>query len=328
MEALAVNDGRWSIPESDEATELVEHARALLDEQASSIAEVASRLDVRFARAVELLRSVRGRVVVTGMGKSGHVGQKIAATLASTGTPAFFVHAAEAAHGDLGMITRDDAVVLLSYSGETDEVLRIVPAIRELGVPTVAVVGNLNSTLASVVTVALDVGVRRETCPNNLAPTSSTLATMAMGDTLAVTLARLRQFREEDFARIHPGGSLGRRVAGRVRDVMRTESLPLVTPDASIEDALLATVRGRLGICLVVDADRRLLGVLGPRELEHALGKDRAALAITFANSDHHGVQPEVAMEHAVRRMRLVGLPALPVVDSERRLLGVAQRDD
>jgi arabinose-5-phosphate isomerase len=328
MEALAINDGLWSIAESDEETELVERARALLDEQAMSIAAVAARLDVQFARAIELLLSVRGRVVVTGIGKSGHVGQKIAATLASTGTPSFFVHSAEAAHGDLGMITREDAVILLSYSGETEEVLRIVPAIRDLGVPTIAIVGNLESRLATTADVALDVGVRRETCPNNLAPTSSTLATMAMGDTLAVTLTRLRRFREEDFARIHPGGSLGRRLAGRVKDAMRTDSLPLIAPDASIEDALLTTVRGRLGICLVVDADRRLLGIIGPREIEHALGSDRASLAIGFASSDHQGVQPDVTMEQALKRMRLSGLPALPVVDSERRLLGVARRDD
>lgn len=328
MEALAVNKALFALDGSEERDTLVGWAQTLLEEQAAAVSAIATRLDERFTRAVELLLEVRGRVVVTGIGKSGHVGQKIAATLASTGTPAFFVHSAEAAHGDLGMITPDDAVLLLSYSGETEELLRIVPAIRDLGVPTVAIVGHTESRLAKAAHVVLDVGVRKETCPNNLAPTSSTLATMAMGDTLAVTLSHLRQFRAEDFARIHPGGSLGKRLTGRVRDCMLTEGLPLLGAETSVGEALLASVQGRLGACFLIDEQGSLLGVIGPRELELALALDRDALAIRVANSDHPVLHPDSTMEQAVKRMRLSGLTALPVVDSERKLLGVAFRDD
>jgi arabinose-5-phosphate isomerase len=328
MEALAVNKALSSLVENDDELDLVGLARMLLEEQAMAVGAVAARLDVSFAHAVELLLGISGRVVVTGIGKSGHVGQKIAATLASTGTPSFFVHSAEAAHGDLGMITREDAVMLLSYSGETDEALRIMPSICELGVPTIAMVGNAESRLAKAADVVLDVSVRKETCPNNLAPTSSTLATMAMGDTLAVTLARLRQFRAEDFARIHPGGALGKRLTGKIRDCMLVEGLPVLTAEATVEEALLATVRGRLGVCFITDSQGHVLGALGPRELELALGLDRRTLAIRVANSDHPSLSPDSTMEQAVKRIRLSGMPALPVVDAERRLLGVARRDD
>lgn len=328
MEELAIDNSRSPLLESTDGLDIVNRARACFEEQASALSAIAARLDGRFAQAVEMLLEVRGRVVVTGIGKSGHIGKKIAATLASTGTPSFFVHAAEAVHGDLGMITEDDAVLLLSYSGETEEVLRLLPSLRDLGVPTIAIVGNLESRLAKLSDVALDVNVRRETCPNNLAPTSSTLATLAMGDTLAVSLARIRHFRAEDFARFHPGGSLGRRLTGRVRDAMQTESLPLLSADATIEEALVTALRGRLGLALVTDECGVLLGVLGPRALESALAIDRSSLAIRLASADHPVLAPDASMEQAVKRIRLSGMAALPVVDEDRRLLGVARRDE
>ena len=207
------------------------------------------RLGWEFARACRICLICRGRIVVTGMGKSGHIGGKIAATLASTGTPAFFVHAGEASHGDIGMITRDDAVLALSNSGETDEILTIVPVIKRLGVPLIAFTGNSNSALARIATVHLDIGVPAEACPLNLAPTASTTAALAVGDALAVTLLKARGFTEEDFARSHPAGTLGRRLLLHVKDVMRTGAhVPKVAPDMPLAEGLMEVTRKGLGM--------------------------------------------------------------------------------
>ena len=236
--------------------------RAALATEAAAVAALVERLDATFAAACRCLIGIRGRVVVTGMGKSGHVGSKIAATLASTGTPAFFLHPAEAIHGDLGMITRDDGVIALSNSGETTEVLALVPTLRRLGIPVVALTGNPASTLATASSVHLDVGVAAEACPLNLAPTASTTATLAMGDALAVALLELRGFTAEDFARSHPGGSLGRRLLLHVADVMRKgEAVPVVGPETPLRDGLLEMSGKGLGMTAVTDTTGRLLGI-------------------------------------------------------------------
>src|ERR1035438_1082603 len=218
---------------------LVDVARQALGIEIEGLQAQLPRLGAEFARACRICLSCRGRVVVTGMGKSGHVAGKIAATLASTGTPAFFMHPGEASHGDVGMITRDDAVLVLSNSGETDEILTIVPAIKRLGVPLIAFTGNSTSTLARLATVHLDIGVPAEACPLNLAPTASTTAALAVGDALAVVLLKARGFTEEDFARSHPAGNLGRRLLLHVKDVMRTGAdIPTVRADTPLAEGL------------------------------------------------------------------------------------------
>ncbi|HEY3850031.1 MAG TPA: KpsF/GutQ family sugar-phosphate isomerase, partial [Steroidobacteraceae bacterium] len=234
------------------------------------------------------------RIVVTGMGKSGHIGGKIAATLASTGTPAFFMHPGEASHGDVGMITREDAVLALSNSGETDEILTIVPAIKRLGVPLVSFTGNASSSLARIATVHLDIGVPAEACPLNLAPTASTTAALAVGDALAVALLKARGFTEEDFARSHPAGALGRRLLLHVRDVMRTgEAIPKVGPEMTLAEGVMEMTRKGLGMTAIVDGGNRVLGVFTDGDLRRAW--DRAA--------DVHGTRMEEVMTRAAKRI-------------------------
>ncbi|MBX3248538.1 MAG: KpsF/GutQ family sugar-phosphate isomerase [Myxococcales bacterium] len=245
-------------------------ARASLREQAAAITTLSERIDERFTRAVEMMHSTSGHVVVAGLGKSGHVGAKIAATLASTGTPSFFVHAAEAFHGDLGMVTNRDSVILISYSGETAEVAGLLPHLRDRAVPMIALVGNPSSTLATGVDVALDVSVERETDPNDLAPTSSTLVTLAMGDALAMALVRIRGFQPDDFARLHPSGSLGRRLS-RVADHMGPPP-PVLDPMDTIADALLALARSSVPFVAVV-SHGVLLGTVSEVDLRDAIAR-------------------------------------------------------
>lgn len=231
-------------------------ARDVFAQQAIAIAALGHRVDQSFGCAIDRLLHTRGHVVVSGMGKSGLIGQKIAATFASTGTPSFFVHPADAYHGDLGMITPRDVTLLLSYSGETEETSRLLPHLKAQGIPVIAIVGCMDSTLAREADVALDASVDREACPHNLAPTNSTLAALALGDALAVSLMNERGFEPRDFARFHPGGSLGRRLLGRVRDRMREVSMPSVAMRAPVSEALQAIARGRLGMALVRDGNR------------------------------------------------------------------------
>src|SRR5580692_3877816 len=245
---------------TDEA--LVALGRQALRVEIQGLQAQVPRLGCRCSRACRICLSCRGRIVVTGMGKSGHIGGKIAATLASTGTPAFFVHPGEASHGDVGMITRDDAVLALSNSGETDEILTIVPVIARLGVPLIAMTGNSSSALARMATVHLDIGVPAEACPLNLAPTASTTAALAVGDALAVALLKARGFTEEDFARSHPAGSLGRRLL-YVKDVMRSGGqIPTVRVATTLAEALLEVTAKGLGMTAIVDDSIRVLGVI------------------------------------------------------------------
>ncbi len=245
---------------------------AVLDTEAQALDALRSRIDDNFVAACHYMLNCQGRIVVIGMGKSGHIGGKIAATLASTGSPAFFVHPGEASHGDLGMITDKDVVLALSNSGETEEILTILPLIKRLHVPLISLSGNPQSTLAQAATVNIDVSVAKEACPLGLAPTASTTAALAMGDALAVALLESRGFSADDFARSHPGGRLGRRLLLRVSDIMHTgDSLPAVSIEASLEQALLEMTRKGLGMTAVVDADNRLRGVYTDGDLRRTL---------------------------------------------------------
>src|SRR5450631_1592832 len=320
------------MPASVTDINLIEVGRQALAVEIEGLQAQLPRLGAEFARACRICLDCRGRIVVTGMGKSGHIGGKIAATLASTGTPAFFVHPGEASHGDIGMITRDDAVLALSNSGETDEILTIVPVIKRLGVPLIAFTGNSSSTVARVATVHLDIGVPAEACPLNLAPTASTTAALAVGDALAVALLKARGFTEEDFARSHPSGALGRRLLLHVKDVMRTGAeIPKVAPDAPLAEGLMEVTRKGLGMTAVVDDANRVLGVFTDGDLRRAL--DRAV--------DLHATRMEQVMTRKAKAVRANTLAAeavllmethritsLVVVDSENVLVGALNVHD
>ena len=252
--------------------ELLALAAEVLDIESRAVESLRSRLDTDFVAACELCMDTPGRIVVTGMGKSGHIGNKIAATLASTGTPAFFMHPGEASHGDLGMITGQDLLLAVSYSGETDEVLTILPLVKRMGARMLSLTGNPKSTLATAADVHLDVSVSEEACPLNLAPTASTTATLAMGDALAVALLKIRGFTAEDFAMSHPSGTLGKRLLLRVADVMRKgKDVPTVAPDMLLTDGLIEMTQKGLGMTAIVDSEDRILGIFTDGDLRRAL---------------------------------------------------------
>ncbi len=313
-------------------SELIRMARRVLDIESRAVSDLAARLDAAFAAACRRLDETRGRVVVSGMGKSGHVSSKIAATLASTGTPAFFMHPAEASHGDLGMITADDTLLAISYSGETDEVLTILPLVRRLGAGLVSITGNPKSTLAREADVHLNVAVDEEACPLNLAPTASTTATLAMGDALAVALLEKRGFTAEDFARSHPSGSLGKRLLLRVRDVMHEDdAVPYVTPDVSLRDGLMEMTAKGLGMTAIVDADHRAIGVFTDGDLRRALddGADiHTTLMREVASIGCKTIGDSALAVEAVRMLEENRITALPVVDDQERLIGALNIHD
>jgi arabinose-5-phosphate isomerase len=311
---------------------LIELGRAALAIEIDGLRAQLPRLGHEFALACRICLNCRGRIVVTGMGKSGHIGGKIAATLASTGTPAFFMHPGEASHGDVGMITREDAVLALSNSGETDEIMTIVPALKRLGVALIAFTGNAASALAQVATVHLDIGVPAEACPLNLAPTASTTAALAVGDALAVALLKARGFTEEDFARSHPAGALGRRLLLHVRDVMRTgTALPKVPPGMPLAEGLMEVTRKGLGMTAIVDAGDRVLGVFTDGDLRRAL--DRAAdLHRTRMDEvmtrDAKRVHPNTLAVEAVLLMETHRITSLIVTDADDVLVGALNVHD
>lgn len=307
-------------------------ARRTLSIEADAILGLEGRLDESFCRAVALILGSRGRVIVSGMGKSGHIGRKIAATMASTGTPAYFVHPAEASHGDLGMITRDDVLLGISYSGESEELLRILPIIKRQGGRIISITGNPESSLAREADVHLDAAVDKEACPLNLAPTASTTAALALGDALAVALLDARGFGEEDFARSHPGGALGRRLLTHVRDVMRSgDKLPKVAPGTTLADAILAISRGGLGMVAIVDKDTRPLGIFTDGDLRRAFEK---GLDLTSAKVDDlmhispHAIQPHRLAVEAVEMMERHRINQLLVVDEAGALVGALNMHD
>jgi len=311
---------------------LVELGRQALSIEIEGLQAQLPRLGAEFARACRICLDCAGRIVVLGLGKSGHIGGKIAATLASTGSPAFFVHAAEASHGDVGMITRDDVVLALSNSGETAEILTLVPVIKRLGVPLIAFTGNALSALARVATVHLELKVPAEACPLNLAPTASTTAALAVGDALAVTLLKARGFTEEDFARSHPAGALGRRLLLRVGDIMRLdEDVPKVSPGTTLAEGLIEVTRKGLGMTAVVDAEDRVLGVFTDGDLRRAL--DRAAdlhrTRMAEVMTRHaKTVRPETLAAEAVLVLEQHRITALLVVDADERVVGALNVHD
>ena len=304
----------------------------VLEAEAQGISELLPRVDANFVAACELLFNCKGRIVVTGMGKSGHIGGKIAATLASTGSPAFFVHPGEASHGDLGMITGPDVVIALSNSGETAEVLTILPLIKRMGIPLVALTGRADSTLAQAADVHVDVGVTREACPLDLAPTTSTTAALAMGDALAVALLESRGFREEDFAMSHPGGALGRRLLLRVSDLMHGgERTPKVSNSASLREALLEMSAKGLGMTTVVDASNRLTGVFTDGDLRRTLDSEidvRSADIVDVMTTPCKSVAADMLASEALHLMETHKINALPVVDSEKHVIGAFNMHD
>ena len=307
-------------------------ASQVLAIESQAIAQLIARIDDDFVRACELMLHCQGRIVVLGMGKSGHIGGKIAATLASTGTPAFFVHPAEASHGDMGMIIARDVVLALSNSGETDELLTLLPLIKRLGTPLIALTGNPGSTLASVADVHLDVSVAQEACPLGLAPTSSTTATLAMGDALAVALLEERGFTAEDFARSHPGGRLGRRLLLLIDEVMHTGTqMPCSAPDDLLRDALLEMSRKGLGTTVIVDGDQRVLGVFTDGDLRRTLDRRidlHSALIAEVMTRDCKTIAPGTLAAEALRMMQQHKVNALPVVNSAGKLTGVLNMHD
>jgi arabinose-5-phosphate isomerase len=307
-------------------------AAVTLDIEAAALQALKARQGAAFVAAVEAILATRGRVIVTGMGKSGHVGRKIAATLASTGTPAFFVHPGEASHGDLGMVMAGDVVLAISNSGESDELAAILPAIRRLGVTLVGMTGRPDSTLARLADIALDCGVDQEACPLNLAPTASTTAQMALGDALAVVLLDARGFREEDFARSHPGGALGRKLLMHVDDLMRRgDALPRVADSAALTQVMREMSAKGLGATAVVDGDDHVLGIFTDGDLRRLVESGRELLTLTAAdvmNRNPRTVRRGALAVEAAQTMETHRITSVLVVDGDGRLVGALNTND
>jgi arabinose-5-phosphate isomerase len=307
-------------------------AQETFDIEAAAVLGLKSRVGPAFVQAVELMLGVRGRVVVMGMGKSGHVGRKIAATLASTGTPAMFVHPAEASHGDLGMIKPIDVVLAISNSGEVEELSVLLPVLKRLGAPLVAMTGGPQSTLARHASLVLDSGVEKEACPLNLAPTASTTAQMALGDALAVALLDARGFRAEDFARSHPGGALGRKLLTHVSDVMRSgDAVPRVAPQAAFSDLMREMSAKGLGASAITDAEGRVLGIFTDGDLRRLIEKGvdlRAAIARDVMHPGPRTIRADALAVDAVELMELHRITSVLVVDGEGRLCGALNSND
>jgi arabinose-5-phosphate isomerase len=307
-------------------------AHQTLDIEAQAIQALSPRLDDSFLQAVHMLLQCKGRVVVSGMGKSGHIGHKIAATLASTGTPAFFLHPAEALHGDLGMITQQDVLLAISNSGETEELTRILPVVKRSSAKLIAMTGNPNSTLAALADVHLNAGVAKEACPLNLAPTASTTAQLAFGDALAVAVLDARGFKEEDFARSHPGGALGRRLLTHVFDVMRTDAaVPAVVLDADFSEVMLEMTRKGLGMTAVVDAQRKVLGIFTDGDLRRLLemGSDlRSLKARDVMHAPARTIRAQALAVEAAELMERYAITQLLVADDQGVLFGALNAHD
>ncbi|HFD87583.1 MAG TPA: KpsF/GutQ family sugar-phosphate isomerase [Gammaproteobacteria bacterium] len=297
------------------------HAIAVesLEAQSEALKLMASRIDAEFDKAVNMIMACSGRVIISGMGKSGLVGKKMAATFASTGTPSFFIHPAEAFHGDLGMITPDDLVLLISYSGETEEVTKLLPSLKHFGNHIISLTAGSKSTLARHSDAVLDVSVEREVCPNNLAPTTSTMATMGMGDALAVALINARNFKPNDFARYHPGGSLGKRLLTTVGESMTTR-LPKVSPETTVHECLFTMTSGRLGLAVVMEGDR-LVGVITDGDLRRAMLRENNLLekqVIEFASLDPVTIEANRLLSDAEDLMRRNKIRVLVVTGSRQ----------
>lgn len=321
-----------------DAARPLESAREVIQIEAAAVAALAPRLDANFATACDMLLQCRGRIAVIGMGKSGHIGGKIASTLASTGTPAFFVHPGEASHGDLGMITPPDVALMISNSGETAEIIAVLPIVKRLGAGLICLTGNMKSTLARHADACLDVGVEKEACPHNLAPTASTTATLAMGDALAVAVQRRRGFSARDFARTHPGGALGKRLLLYAADLMHTGAdLPLVQADATLRELVVEMSSKSLGMAGVVDADRKLLGMFTDGDLRRAFAAKAdiyQSPAADFITREPITIRADTLAAEIVKLMREFArrgphaINALFVVDAAGRVTGALNTHD
>lgn len=311
---------------------LISLGREVLEIEAAAIHGLHETLDAQFAEAVRLILRCQGRVVVSGIGKSGHIGRKLAATLASTGTPAFFVHPAEASHGDLGMVTADDVLIAISNSGETAELMAIVPIIKRMGAGLIALTGKPESSLAQLADAHLNGAVAKEACPLNLAPTASTTAALALGDALAVALLSARGFREEDFARSHPGGALGRRLLTHVRDVMRTgDAVPAVPDSALLTDALLEITRKRMGMTAIVNTEQHVVGIFTDGDLRRVLAESADLSAVTVKqvmSPNPRTITPGLLADSAAQLMEQYQITQLLVVDHAQRLVGALNIHD
>ncbi|RQR61264.1 KpsF/GutQ family sugar-phosphate isomerase [Burkholderia sp. Bp9002] len=307
-------------------------ARDVLDIEADAVRALRDQLDGGFAQAVALLLGCGGRVVVSGIGKSGHIARKIAATLASTGTPAFFVHPAEASHGDLGMVTADDVFIGISYSGESEELVAILPLVKRIGAKLIAITGRAESSLGTLADVNLNAAVSKEACPLNLAPTASTTAALALGDALAVAVLDARGFGSEDFARSHPGGALGRRLLTYVRDVMRTgDEVPLVGLDATLSDALFQITAKRMGMTAVVGADGKVAGIFTDGDLRRVLERDGDFRKLPIADvmtRQPRTIGPDHLAVEAVELMERHRINQMLVVDADGALIGALNMHD
>ncbi|WP_198262588.1 KpsF/GutQ family sugar-phosphate isomerase [sulfur-oxidizing endosymbiont of Gigantopelta aegis] len=312
---------------SDKQSAMLQIAKESLTEQAKALINMSAGLGDEFFKAVTMILQTKGRVVVCGMGKSGLVGKKMMATFASTGTPSFFMHPAEAFHGDLGMLTRDDLLVLISYSGETEEIINLLPSVKHFGNEIISIVGNVESTMAQHSDVILSVKVEREVCPNNLAPTTSTLATMGMGDALAVALIKARNFQAEDFARYHPGGSLGRRLLTKVSNVMHSNNLPLVSQETSLGESVLAISEGRLGLVVIVD-DQKVIGIVTDGDLRRALvnkvDMNQASIG-EIMTKNPITINDDMMLVDAESLMLKKKIKALIVTDNDNHITGILE---
>lgn len=312
---------------------LLEIARKVIKTEADALLALTERLDSTFAEAVEIIFSSKGKVVVCGMGKSGLVGKKIAATLASTGTPAFFLHPAEASHGDLGMVTAQDVIIAISNSGETEELIKLIPFLKRFSVRLISLTGNHNSTLAKASDVNLDVSVKEEACPLGIVPTASTTAVLAMGDAVAVALLTKRGYKEEDFASFHPGGSLGKKLFIKVKDIMHTgKDLPLVAPDASMTTAVIEISSKRLGIAIVAEPDKKILGILTDGDVRRGIEKWGKAFfdmpaAEAMTKSPRTISEDELAAK-ALSIMEEHSITVLLVPDEQERAEGIIHLHD
>jgi len=317
---------------------LIGYGRSVVELELAALEKIKHRIDTEFTHACEMILACEGRVVVVGMGKSGHIGGKIASTLASTGTPAFFVHPGEASHGDMGMITTHDLVIAISNSGETTEILTIVPIVKRMGVKLIAMLGKQDSTLSEQADVILDVSVELEACPMNLAPTSSTTATLLMGDALAVAVFRARGFSEQDFARTHPGGLLGRRLLLYARDIMHSgEAVPLVDEHVSLSDVLMEMTSKSLGMTGVIDNDKKLIGMFTDGDLRRTLNNETDVYSV-HANDvmtpEPFTIGPDVLAAEIVHMMREHArhgphaINGVFVVDENNRVLGALNTHD
>jgi arabinose-5-phosphate isomerase len=305
---------------------------AVIQTEAQAISNLASRMDENFAKACRLLLTCEGRIIVLGMGKSGHIGNKIAATLASTGTPAFFVHPGEASHGDLGMITQKDIVIALSYSGETDEMLTLLPFLKRLEIPLISFTGNINSTLAKTATIHLDVSIHKEACPLGLAPTSSTTAMLVMGDALAIALLEARGFTPDDFALAHPNGSLGKRLLIRVKDIMRTgDAIPRVNIKTSLINTLMEMSLKKLGMTTIVSEKDELLGIFTDGDLRRVIDKEfdihRTQIQDVMTRNCKT-ISSEILAVQALNVMEEHKITALLVTDENNKIKGVLHLHD